>query len=117
MLKKKPQRQRNRRKPDAAIPPPPSLTTVSSVTASAGSQVTIEFADPVQISGSNLPSTWRFGTSNRTITALVSNTVISYVFTLSGTAPSGQAYSMPGMDPAARTPTGGYVATKNGTLA
>lgn len=79
--------------------------------------MTVAFAQPVIITPDNLPATWLFGTSNRTITALVSNTPTSYVFTVSGSVTASQAYSIGGSDPAARTTTGGYVAAKTGTLA
>jgi uncharacterized membrane protein YfcA len=113
---KKPQRQRNRKKADPHALPPPSIANVVSVTASGASQVTVVFDQPVLISGTSLPATWVFGTSNRSITALVSATSTSYVFTVSGTVASSQVYSIAGMDPAARTAMGGYVAAKSGTL-
>ncbi|MEI6235589.1 MAG: hypothetical protein WCT04_21245 [Planctomycetota bacterium] len=59
---------------------------------------------------------WLFGTGNHTITAWVSATSMSYVFTVSGSVAASQVYSIPGMDPAARTSQGGYVAPKSGTL-
>lgn len=108
---------RNRLAMDKAVPPPPALASVTSVTASAGSQVTIVFGSPVQIAANNLPATWVFGTSNRTITALVSATATTYVFTVSGSVATGQVYSMPAFDPAARTPQGGFVGPKTGNLA
>lgn len=117
MVKNKLQRRRNRRAPDAAMPPPPALGTVTSVTASGGSQVTVAFAQPVIIKPNNLPATWLFGTSNRTITAIASNTPTSYVFTVSGTVAAAQVYSIGAFDPAARTTTGGYIAAKSGNLA
>lgn len=116
MVKTKQQRRRNRRSGDGAVPPPAALATVSTVTASGASQVTVTFNQPVQISANNLPATWLFGTSNRTITALVSATPTSYVFTVNGSVAAAQAYSMPAYDPAARTPTGGFVAAKSGNM-
>ena len=117
MVKKKQQRARDRRRPDRAAPPPPAMAVVTSATASGGSQVTIVFDQSVNIAGNNLPATWRFGTGNRTVTALVSTTGTSYVFTVSGTVASTQVYAMPANDPAARTDSGGYVAGQNGLLA
>jgi hypothetical protein len=116
MMKKPPQRVRSRKLVNKASAPLPPMASVTSVTASGGSQVTIVFGQSVQISLNNLPATWRFGTSNRTLTALVSGTGTTYVFTVSGTVATSQVYSMPGMDQAARTNTGGYVAAASGTL-
>lgn len=117
MIKVKQQRRRDRKRGDAAVPPPPALGSVTSVTASGASQVTVLFGQPVIIMPENLPTTWLFGTSNRTITALVSMTPTSYVFTVSGSVAAAQAYAIAGSDPAARTTTGGYIAAKNGTMA
>lgn len=116
MVKAKQQRRRDRRKLDSANPPLIPMTAVVSVTASGASQVTIVFAGVVQISGDNLPATWKFGTANHTLAALVSSTGISYVFTTSGTVAAAQVFSMPGSDPAARTPLGGYVSSDSGVL-
>lgn len=115
MVKAKQQRKRNRKLLDRAVPVTPSFTNVVSVTAGS-SAVTILFASPVNISPTNLPATWRFGTSARTITALTSTTGISYVFAVSGTVATGQVTSMPAGDPAARTNTGGYVQAFAGNL-
>ncbi len=92
------------------------MTAVTSVTASGASQVTVVFAGTVQISADNLPATWNFGTGNHVITAIVSTTGTTYVFTVDGTVASSQVYAMPGSDPAARTPLGGYVSSSSGTL-
>lgn len=116
MVKKAPRRRRDRKSPDKASVPLPPMANVSSVTASGASQVTVVFDRPVQISPGNLPATWLFGTSNRTITVLVSATPTSYVFTVSGSVAAAQVYAIAGTDPAARTAMGGYVAAKSGTL-
>ena len=116
MITKKKQRNFNRKKPDPARMPAPTMATVTSVTASGSTQVTIVFAEAVQIAPDNLPATWLFGTGNHAITALVSATPTTYVFTVAGTVATTQAYTIPGMDPAARTSMGGYVAGKTGTL-
>jgi len=117
VVKAKQQRKRDVRKVDSSNPPPTPMQNVVSVTASGGSQVTVVFNGIVQIMGSNLPQTWVFGTGNRKITAIVSSTGSSYVFTVDGTVAATQVYSMPGSDPAARTPLGGYVASSSGVLA
>jgi len=116
MVKAKQQRKRDRKRADPGSPPVQSLVNVTSVTHGT-SAVTIVFASPVNIAPSNLPTTWLFGTANRTITGITSTDGTTYVFTLSGAAASGEPYAMQGMDPAARTPSGGYVAAKAGTLA
>lgn len=116
MVRTKQQRKRNRRRPDASQPPVQSLTDVDSVEASGATEVTITFASPVMISPGNLPTSWVFGTANRTLTVLVSSTGTVYVFTTSGSVAAAQTYSMPGYDPAARTTSGGYVADSSGTM-
>lgn len=93
------------------------MTSVISVAASGGTQVTITFAGIVQISGTNLPQSWKFGTGAHLITAIISANGAVYVCTVAGTVASAQIYTMPGSDPAARTPLGGYVETSNGDLA
>lgn len=115
-LPKPRRRQRNRRRPDPAMAPGPPLAAVLSVTASGDSEVTIVFDGFVMISAKRLPATWIFGTANRTITSLISATPMVYVLALSGPVAAAEAYSIPAMDPAARTRTGGYVGAKNGTL-
>ena len=117
MIRTKQQRRRDRRTIDKANAPLTPMTGVVSVTASGASQVTVLFAGPVQISSGNLPLTWHYGTTPRTITSIVSTDGTSYVFGLSGTAASTEAYAMPGSDPAARTPLGGYVSSSTGVIA
>lgn len=116
MVKTKQQRRRDRKRLDPGSPPVTTLVTVTSVTHGT-SQVTVVFASQVLISPSQLPTTWLYGTANRTITSIVSTDGVTYVFGLSGTAASGEPYAMQGQDPAARTPSGGYVAAKAGVLA
>lgn len=117
MIRTKQQRRRNRRKIDQASPPAVPNATVLTVTVTGGTQVTIVFDQAVMISGSSLPTSWTFGTGAHAITALVSTTGTSYVFTVGGSVASSQVYAMPGNDPAARTSGGGFVSTSNGVMA
>lgn len=116
MVRTKQQRKRDRKRADPGTPPVPALTAVVSVTHGT-SEVTIVFASQVNIAPTVLPTTWLYGSANRTITGIVSTDGTTYLFSLSGTAAASEPYAMQGLDPAARTPSGGYVAAKAGVLA
>lgn len=115
MVKGKQQRRRDRKRADPSVPPVVAQVAVVSVTAGTD-EVTVLFASQVVISPTSLPLTWTFGTSARLIVGIASSTGLSYVFQLNGSVASTQVFAMPGLDPAARTPTGGYVASAAGVL-
>lgn len=115
MVKGKQQRRRNRRLPDSATPPPFPIALVTSVIHGTDA-VTVAFNAPVMIDPDNLPTTWRFGTTPRTITALAGATLTTAVFTLSGTVASADPYTIAANDPAVRTTSGGFVGASSGTM-
>ena len=115
MIRTKQQRRVNRRAKQKALPiPPPNANVVSALHGT--SAVTVTFDSPVQISAGNLPTLWTFGATPRAITGITSATNTVYVFALDGTVAAADPYVIGAGDPAARTPTGGYVAATDGTL-
>jgi hypothetical protein len=116
MIKAPQRRRRDRKRADPGTPPTVAQTAVTSVTAGTDTVVVV-FASTVIINPSNLPATWVFGTANRTVVTALSTNGTTWTLGVSGSVASGQAYSMPANDPAARTPSGGYVAASTGTLA
>lgn len=117
MIRSKQQRRRDRRKIDNANPPLTPMATVVSVVASGASQVTVTFNSVVQLDPGNLPQSWKFGTGAHLATNAETANGIVWILPVAGTVAAAQVYTMPGSDPAARTPLGGYVATSNGNLA
>lgn len=115
MVRTKQQRRRNRKLADKAVIADQALALVTGVVAGAG-QITVTFNTPVQIDPDNLPSTWTFGTTPRHITAVNNATPTVINFEVSGTIAAAGPYIIGGYDPAARTPTGGYVGASAGSL-
>jgi hypothetical protein len=107
-------RRRDRFLGSSAIPSTTPLANVTGVVHGA-SQVTVNFDGPVQPTGAN-PATWFFGATPRAVTGLVSSTPTQLVFSLSGTVAASDPYILQANDPAVRTPQGGFVAGKSGTM-
>jgi hypothetical protein len=116
MIRTKQQRRRNRKLADKASPPPQATASVTTVLHGTN-QVTVTFTAPVMISADNLPTTWLFGTANRTVESLVSATPTVVVLGLSGAVAATEAYTIGAFDPAVRTTTGGYIAGRTGVIA
>ena len=116
MIRTKNSRHRDRFVPSGAIPAPPPLANVTSVVRGV-SQATVNFDSPVQAIPGSPPMTWTFGATPRTVLGIVSATPTQLVFALSGTITVGDPYVIQAGDPAVRTPAGGYVAGRSGTMA
>lgn len=117
MVKGKQARKRNRRLPDPAVPPVYALANVTAVHFLTTNTISITFDQPVQISGDNLPTYWVFGTGSLEITSLISSTATLYHFGINGGTAASEPYLIGANDPAVRTPTGGFVAGRTGTIA
>lgn len=115
MVKTKQQRRRNRRLGDKAVPSPIATATVTSAVHGT-SAVTLTFSGPVQIDPAVLPTTWTFGTTPRHIISIESAAPTVLTFGVSGTVAAMDPYVIGGLDPAARTTTGGYIAGSAGEL-
>src|SRR5580765_5309869 len=110
MVKTKQQRRRDRKLPDLALSMPPSLVPVTSVEVPTITRVKVNFASQIMLKSTLPPQTWTFGTSGQVPTSVFAQTPTSLTFTLPGTTAVGQPYNIAPLDPAVRTPTGGYVA-------
>lgn len=115
MVKNTQRRRLNVRQRQKSNPQPtPNVNVVSATHGT--DQVTIVFSAPIQIAPGNLPASWTFGATPRTVTSLVSNSGNTVVLGLSGTVAMSDPYTMAANDPAARTSGGGFVNAKSGTL-
>ena len=116
MIKGKQQRRVDRKSVQTGTLPTAPLVGVVSVKATAPSLVDIVFEATVNISADRLPTSWKFGTGLHAITAINSGSGTTWSFTVGGTIASAQPYLIAGNDPAARTATGGYVASAAGSM-
>lgn len=114
MVRTKQQRKRNRRKQDPADTIPPALANVVSVTASAGAAHVV-FDSPIQIAPGVFPSSWKIAT--HPVSSAVQTGPLTATMMTGTTIIATDAYVFPAFDPAVRTPTGGWVAAKSGTVA
>jgi hypothetical protein len=115
MVKAKQQRRRNRRLKDSANPPPFPTANVTAVVHGTDA-VTVTFNAPVMIDPDNLPSTWLFGATPRTVIGLTSSTPTTAVLGLSGTVAATDPYTIGANDPGVRTTSGGYIGYSTGVM-
>ena len=115
MITGKQQRRRNPVVSTQATPPMPPNASVLSVVVS-GANVIVTFDGPVSVQSTQLPTSWRFGTSLRTVTSYVTITASALTLALSGSVAAAQPYMIQSMDPAIRTTYGGYVTGSTGAM-
>jgi hypothetical protein len=115
MITNKQQRRRDRRAPSKAVPPVMPNANVVSVAASGG-HVVVTFDGTVVPQGTLVPTSWRFGTGNYSVTSYTNVTPSAITMVLTGMVTTGEPYTIQNMDPALLTTFGGYVNGSYGVM-